>query len=301
MTILILGSADDDHAAHMRDHLSTLGADVEFLDSSRFPAELRISLSVAGEGDLTHPGGRRLAFDGITSVYWRSYAGIEPADLPDAEQAYIAANDSRALFESLLELLPCRWVNGRRAFELHQTKPVQLAMISRLGVPVPRTWWGNDPAAARRFVEQTGACIFKPVQGGAHTARVTADHLTEENLENLNLAPVTLQEEIPGTNIRVFVAGDDVLACEVATPELDFREDEEPEILPLELPGEVRAQSLAIARELDLLWTGIDFRRTDEGQHVFLEANPSPMFLGFEHRTGLPLTDALARLLIDRC
>jgi len=47
MTILILGNADDDHAAHMRDHLSTLGADVEFLDSSRFPAELRISLSVA--------------------------------------------------------------------------------------------------------------------------------------------------------------------------------------------------------------------------------------------------------------
>jgi hypothetical protein len=30
---------------------------------------------------------------------------------------------------------------------------------------------------------------------------------------------------------------------------------------------------------------------------VFLEANPSPMFLGFEKATGLPLTEALVKLL----
>ena len=34
-------------------------------------------------------------------------------------------------------------------------------------------------------------------------------------------------------------------------------------------------------------------------RHVFLEANPSPMFLGFEARTGLPLTAALTTLLVD--
>jgi hypothetical protein len=31
---------------------------------------------------------------------------------------------------------------------------------------------------------------------------------------------------------------------------------------------------------------------------VFLEANPSPMFLGFERRSGLPLTEALGELLL---
>jgi len=32
---------------------------------------------------------------------------------------------------------------------------------------------------------------------------------------------------------------------------------------------------------------------------VFLEANPSPMFLGFEERTGLPLTESLTELLVS--
>jgi D-alanine-D-alanine ligase-like ATP-grasp enzyme len=46
------------------------------------------------------------------------------------------------------------------------------------------------------------------------------------------------------------------------------------------------------------LWTGIDLRLTPEGRYVFLEANPSPMFLGFEQRSGLPLTEILAELLL---
>ena len=50
--------------------------------------------------------------------------------LPDAEQAFIAANDDRGLFESFLIHLPARWVNGWRAYQLHQTKPVALAMVA---------------------------------------------------------------------------------------------------------------------------------------------------------------------------
>ena len=46
------------------------------------------------------------------------------------------------------------------------------------------------------------------------------------------------------------------------------------------------------------MWTGIDLRLTPEGRYVFLEANPSPMFLGFERQTGLPITDNLAALLV---
>jgi D-alanine-D-alanine ligase-like ATP-grasp enzyme len=41
----------------------------------------------------------------------------------------------------------------------------------------------------------------------------------------------------------------------------------------------------------------MDFRLTADGRYVFLEANPSPMFLGFEKATGLPLTEALVKLL----
>ena len=41
----------------------------------------------------------------------------------------------------------------------------------------------------------------------------------------------------------------------------------------------------------------IDLRRTPDGRYVLLEANPSPMFIGFESCCDLPLTDALLDVL----
>jgi hypothetical protein len=300
MTILILGGGDDDHAVFMLRYLRERGQDVELLDSRWFPGSLSIALDPLREtGTLRLPEGRVLDFTQIRSIYWRCYNGVQAAALPDVEQAQIAGNDARSLFESLLIRLPVRWVNGWRAFQLHQTKPVQLAMAAAAGVPVPATVLTNDPAAVRDFAGRHPRTIFKPVQGGAHTRHLTPAHLTDDNLRNLAYAPVTLQEEVPGTNIRVFVAGERVLACEVQTEALDFRDDLDPRIVPHDLPADVAAWCLRIARTLDLLWTGIDLRRTPDGRYLFLEANPSPMFLGFESRCGLPLTASLAALLCE--
>ena len=63
------------------------------------------------------------------------------------------------------------------------------------------------------------------------------------------------------------------------------------------LPDAMLDACRQIAKRLGLVWTGIDFRLSTAGEYVFLEANPSPMFIGFEEQTGLPLTDALANLL----
>jgi glutathione synthase/RimK-type ligase-like ATP-grasp enzyme len=136
------------------------------------------------------------------------------------------------------------------------------------------------------------------MQGGAHTRRLTAAQLQPQNLAILKLAPVSIQEEIPGTNVRVFVIGERVLACEIATNAVDFRDDSAQRIVPHDLPAAAVAMSRTIARALGLVWTGIDFRLTPDGRYVFLEANPSPMFIGFEHYSGLPLTEALGDLLI---
>jgi glutathione synthase/RimK-type ligase-like ATP-grasp enzyme len=300
MTVLILGGLDDAHACHMLEQLRARGGDAELFDSRWFPTALRLAYDpTAHRGTIRLPTGRLLSFDQVYSVYWRCYNNVQPPDLPDAEQAYIATNDARGLFESLLISLPARWINGWRAYQLHQTKPVQLALVAALGVPVPATLLTNDAEVVREFAARQPRCIFKPVQGGAHTQRLTPSHLTDDNLRNLSYAPVTLQEEVPGTNVRAFVAGERVLACEVRTGALDFRDDQDPQIVPHDLPAEVAGQCLRAARALDLVWTGIDLRLTPEGRYVFLEANPSPMFLGFESRSGLPLTDSLAALLLE--
>jgi len=300
MAILILGGADDEHAVHVLRRLHGMGQDAELLDSRDFPSRLAIAYNPCRRaGQLGLPGDRHLDLDEVASVYWRSYCGVGTVELPHPGQAALAANDARALFESLLIDLPAPWVNGWRAYTLHQTKPVQLARIAALDVPTPATLVGNDAQAVRDFAARHARCIFKPVQGGAHTRRLDPAHLTDEHLAHLALAPVTIQEEVPGTNVRVFVAGERVLACEIATEHVDFRDDPDPRITPCTVPADVTAWCLQAARALELLWTGIDLRRTPEGRHLFLEANPSPMFLGFEARTGLPLTDALVGLLLE--
>jgi hypothetical protein len=300
MTILILGDEEDEHAVHMRDHLRSRGADAALLDSRWFPSALAISFDPrSGAGALEFPSGREIPLDAVEAVYWRAYHGVWTPDLPDPEQGFIAQNDARGLFESVLLRLPTRWINGWNAFQLHQTKPAQLAIVAELGLEIPASLITNDRARLAAFVQRHPRAIFKPVQGGAHACRLSPSHLDPANLENLAVAPVTVQEEVLGTNVRVFVAGERVLACEIASDHLDYRDDGAPEIVVHALPEVLRAACLDAAAALDLAWTGIDFRLTPEGRYVFLEANPSPMFLGFEERTGLPLTESLAELLLS--
>lgn len=298
MTTLILSDPTDEHAQHIHQHLTMRGNDVEFLNTWDFPKKIGITYNPANEfGWITFEDGRQLLLEDVHSVYWRNYMNFEFPEFPDPEQAEIAYGDSRSLMESLLIRLPARWVNGWEGFQFHQTKPAAFAAVAELGVETPATLLTNDPIGVRQFLEQHKKCIFKPVQGGAHTRRITEADLTDEHLANLNYAPVTLQEEVEGTDVRVFIAGERVLACQLETDALDFRDDQEAAITPVELPPEIVEQSIRIARRLNLLWTGIDYRRTDDGRYVYFEANPSPMFIGFEEYSGLPLTDALLDLL----
>lgn len=89
-----------------------------------------------------------------------------------------------------------------------------------------------------------------------------------------------------------------LIACEIATEAVDFRDDQKPDIKPLEIPSELKEEAKTLANALHLLWSGIDFRMTPEGEYYYLEANPSPMFMGFERYSGLPLTELLLNLLI---
>ena len=299
MVILILGFPSDEHVQHVGQALRSRGCEIEVLDSRQFPSDLAIAFDpLARSGSIEFPSGRQRTWSEFRSVYWRNYGGPGPSSLPDVDQRFIANNDSRSLLETLLLQLPARWINGLDAYCLHQVKPVCLAKVSALGIRVPRTIVTNDPQDVCEFARQHRSVIFKPVQGGDQTRLLQPDHLAPENLTHLRLAPITLQEEVPGTNIRVFVAGERVMACEVATEKLDYREDPGALLTTHALPPAIELLSRRIARELSLLWTGIDFRLTGDGEYVFLEANPSPMFIGFERRTGLPLTEALVDLLV---
>ena len=299
--VLILSGPDDEHALYMKSLLTEEKHVVRILDTSRYPADFSLSYGPqSNSARIEFPDGQILDWNDIYSIYWRQFTGVGVSTLPDGQQAFIAENDSRSLIESMLFALPGKWVNSYRAWRLHQVKPAQLAKVCSLNldpdVKIPRTLLTNSRSELKGFAKSVGQCVFKPVQGGAHTQMLADKHLRGKHLANLKHAPITLQQHISGTDIRVFVAGRKVMACRIESDSLDFRDDPAPKIAPHALSREVADACCRIARALNLVWTGIDLRLTEKGEYFFFEANPSPMFMGFESR--LPLTETLINLLI---
>jgi glutathione synthase/RimK-type ligase-like ATP-grasp enzyme len=299
MNILLLGHAADAHVAHLRNALQQASAVVHGLDTRLFPTSVKLSWQPHDrQGSLVLNDQYPLALQDIHRVFWRTFAppGIPP--LEEAAQREIAFNDAISLLRTLMQASPALWVNSWEAYQFHKEKPLQLSLVEQLGVPIPATLVSNDPAQVMAFARSLKKAIFKPVYGGAHAQFVTEEHLELERLRlALRLAPVTIQDYIPGTNLRSYVIGDAVYTAEIRTSVLDFRQDVQAEIIPIDVPEGIRQQCRAIARSLKLRWTAIDWRLRPTGEYVFLEANPSPMFIYFEQRTGFPITQQLVKLL----
>jgi glutathione synthase/RimK-type ligase-like ATP-grasp enzyme len=297
--VLVLGGEQDRHATHMQAALTQANCVSHLVDTALFPGQICISL-VPDEatGSVVLPTGDRLAFEQIRSVYWRTLSRLEIPQLDDPEQQRIAANDAMSTLRSLMQACPARWVNSWQAYQFHKEKPLQLQRASQLGVKIPKTLITNDVEQVIEFTHRHASVIFKPVCGGVYTKLITSKHLERSRLtQALRYAPITLQEYVPGTNIRSYVVGGSVFSAEIRSESIDFRTDRQASLIPLEVPEAIAQQSVEITHAFGMEWTAIDWRRTPDGTYVFLEANFSPMFLHFEQQTQFPITDALVDLL----
>ena len=300
MLTVILGAEQDAHVQHMSRFLRQQNQRVEILDSARYPQKIQIGWHPnLGQGLVRLPDTTEIATSDIYSVYWRSYRPGRPGEVKNAYSRKLAHRDTDSMLRTFLQLPNIRWVNGWNAYQFHREKPLQLYTVRQLGVQIPETLVGNDAASIQTFAQSHSSVIYKPLYGGAHSQFLTPEHLDPERLnEVLKLSPITLQTYIAGTNVRVYVIGNDIYSAEIRSEALDFRDDKHHVLIPMQIPLEIEQQSRAIAKALSLEWTAIDWRLQTDGQYVFLEANPSPMFIKFEQETQWPISQSLAALLI---
>ncbi len=71
-------------------------------------------------------------------------------------------------------------------------------------------------------------------------------------------------------------------------------------VLPYQLPLEVEEKILRLMDYFSLNYGAIDIILTPDGRHVFLELNPSGEFFWLERAPGLPISRAIADLLLGR-
>jgi RimK-like ATP-grasp domain len=300
--VVLVGSTLDPHVKAIADALEARGVTARIFDTLTFPEEPAISLghrldSITIDGDeIGRPA----------SVYLRDVYAHPLAFMVDVAEEM--DQDWRrtliAFREKAHMLLPIlgRWAEqdvplyNPMPADWLLTKPMQITLLDRAGMPVPETIWTNDPAAVRRFAEGRRVA-YKPVAGGAATKELGPEDLTEERLGTLRGAPVTFQELLPGDNYRVYVVDGEVVASiKVVSESLDYRQQEET-IEQVSLEDETLKQCVEATSMLGLRWSGIDLKADAGGTLKFLELNPSPMFLGFDRRAGTGILDALVAAL----
>ncbi len=301
--ILVLGSPEEAHAAHVLERIQRQGGEACYFDTRRFPGETRITFdenSPAGGFFQAGHGTKNIPLADIRSVYWRYHYGVETGHIPDAYIASMAYREIESALGSFCRVLDCLWVNPAAAIEMHRYKGYQLKLLKQAGLRVPETIVTNNGAHVQAFFDRLqGRVVFKPVRGGAHTQPVTQADLSPERLKELAKAPVQFQERIEGVDIRVYYVNGELFPAEIRSQTLDFRDDPDAPIVRTQLPEDVEAGCRTLAQTLGLVFSGIDIRRTPEGEYVFIEGNPSPMFIHFERMAGYPITDRLVRLLTE--
>jgi glutathione synthase/RimK-type ligase-like ATP-grasp enzyme len=309
--IVAVSHPGDDHLAPVLATLRDLGEETLVLDTAEFPARARIALAYGGRrraATLHAPTGR-LDAARVAAVWWRRPRPLAAAaGLRDGD-AGVAIRQANEAICGLGATLDVRWVNDPWRESAAAHKPLQLHLAERAGLRVPRTLVTNDPQHAREYLGSVGRrrVVHKALHSTPEDWRTTRI-LTRRDLaqlRTLRLAPVILQEYVPGVDVRVTAAGGKLFAAAIdarrtASPE-DFRPVfDAARVEACALPREVAARLRKLLRALGLAYAAIDLRRRDDGEHVFLEANPSGQWLFVERRTGLPITAAVATLLAGR-
>jgi len=175
-------------------------------------------------------------------------------------------------------------------------KPLHEWWLSHRGLRVPASLTSSDPARIAGFMDRHGPVVLKAVCGTRGRARL----VTAGQLAGFAPAagPVHLQQWVDGYDVRVHLVDGEPFAERIDTDAVDYREpDARSRHRPAAVPEELRAAMGQAAKEMDLRFTGWDFRVDRAGRWWCLEANPMPGYHGYDRRCGGAITRALCRLL----
>lgn len=312
--------------------LREAGADACLIDTDLIrTGAAHVTLHWENNGDLSGglmAEGRFIPWQEIRVAWlWRSWFGQTvnaDRELLDPEALKFLLREWRKFYQGLTLLLSRAGTFCMNPIPMStacEEKVWQFELARRIGFRVPDTLITTDLNAARAFyAEHNQDIIYKTFSmpaitlprgekgqervGMIYTSRVRPEHLVDR--DSLTASPMLFQERIPKQfEIRATLVGDQVFAAAIdatASPKasLDWRryDNENTRYRPYELPQDVSAKLVAMIQTMDLRYGAVDLIVTPDGEYVFLEVNPNGQYLWVEEFAGLPITAALAELLM---
>lgn len=310
-TVLVLTEATDTTADLVVKELDGRGASVMRVDTADFPLSLQVSAQFDGtwHGELRSTD-RAVELGDIRSVYVRRPTMFKfPESMTDAGQRF-AGREARRGIGGLLLSLPCSWVNHPSRAADAEYKPFQLQAAAACGLSVPRTVITNAPEHAAEHSAFLGpAAVYKAlasatVADGNRVAFIPTTEVATSDLADLRVALTAhqFQQRVPKVrDVRATVVGGQVFAANIFSPDadmIDWRTNYAAlSYEPVDLPDEVEAALLTLLDRLGLAFAAADFVVTADGQHHFVDLNPSGQWGWIQEATGLPIAAALAAYL----
>jgi glutathione synthase/RimK-type ligase-like ATP-grasp enzyme len=296
--ILFFGRLDDPPLAQAVETARVFGADHLLLDQATLHhLDLVVEIGSSGISGRIRCPHKDVRLEDVRGVYAR------PLELPTRWQDSLHRHRAEAFNQAFIEwmdLAPTTVVNRPTAMDSNSSKPYQAQLIGQVGFCVPATLVSSDPDEIRAFWETHGRVVYKSVSGVRSIVR-ELDAAASKRLDLVRALPTQFQAYVPGSDIRVHVVGDLAFAAEVTSRALDYRyagrQGLDAALRAVELPDEVSRRCNATAKRLDLPFCGIDLRRRPDGQYVCFEVNPMPAYSYYQSSTGLPISQALVRLL----
>jgi MvdD family ATP-grasp ribosomal peptide maturase len=323
MSILIITHSDDNECvAQVTEAIDRKGGHTIRFDTDRYPTDVRLTAHYGAANDerltLTNDEGE---FDlrEVTAVWHRrlNLGAHLPAGL-DKRMRHASLGEASAAAHGMLASLKAFRLDHLHHIRHAENKQLQLQVARELKLDIPRTLTTNDPNAVRDFAKSCEDGVvtkmlssFAIYEHGKELVVFTNPVKPEDlaDLSGLSICPATFQELLrKSLEIRVTVVGQRVMSAavdsQVSTRAThDWRRDGVRMLRdwkPYQLPLDVEEKILRLMDFFSLNYGAIDIILTPDGRHIFLELNPCGEFFWLERSPGLPISDAIADVLLGQ-
>ena len=201
-------------------------------------------------------------------------------------------------------------VNPPRAMEAAIDKFLAIASLQAAGLPVPETWAGESPEAARSAFDRLGGdVVIKPIFGseGRGMMRVSDPDLAARAFSTLSRlgAVLYLQEYVDAgaRDLRAFVVGGRVVAAirrTSASGEWRANLSRGGRAEVVRLGSEDENLAIRAAGVLGAEIAGVDLIESASGTLV-VEVNAVPGWKGLSEATGLDVASEVLQYVASRC
>ncbi|XHR82378.1 MAG: MvdD family ATP-grasp ribosomal peptide maturase [Gloeotrichia echinulata GP01] len=321
MNILIITHSQDNESIPLvMQAIAEQGGKAFRFDTDRFPTEVQLDVYYGdGEQCILTADDQKLDLNEVSAVWYRRIAiGAKIPDTMDRQLRQASIQESRVTIQGMIASINGFHLDPQPCIRRAENKQLQLQIARELGLDTPRTLTTNNPLAVKKFAQECQqGMISKMLSSFAIYDKQGQEQVVFTNpvsaadldyLESLRFCPMTFQEKVPkALELRITIVGKHVFTGAVDSQVLnkaqyDWRKQGVALLdawKPYTLPHDVEEKLLKLMANFGLNYGAIDVILTPDDRYVFLEVNPVGEFFWLERCPGLPISQAIAQVLLS--